>query len=709
MSSFIDLMEFDDDDVQSEFKPIWKVPKNDKEAILAWLKDEFKYLMNLNRSRHEEMMEHLMIYKGDQFSPNDQKTTNDFLDISRRPRRNRDHKLVINHLLDLTESIVSRSTRNRPQPEILPANSNELSDRNSAKMAQQFLNYLAFINRLSIKDINLKRQSLIFGESYATILWNPEAGDIHPLWLDAQQNGFLDEFGQPIKGIDPKRPLKTGEVEVTPIMPWRVLLQDKDNFDDVDHCFIIKVRDVDELKKDYPGKAEFIKPLDANIFDSNILRTRKLRNETLEVTFFARPTKYLPEGYQITFTLEGILEIKDFPYEHKKLPIARLTDLDIEGCLHAESFFTQTKEIQWRHNQLTSDVITNQRIASKPKWMVPKGRADIKALGDSRTVVQFSGRVAPQLVSINPTPQEIFVMRRELKEDMEQLSTVTGVARRDPPPGLTASVSMRFMSELEAERISVASTKHNELYREIYEQMLSVVGTFYDPSDGRTMRVLGKDQEFEIQSFDVANLSKPYDVIIRNISTLAESRAAKEARIFDVLDRRPELLSDEQLVDVLEIGAVDKMTSLLTESLRAAEAENEALLSGKEVPEPAPYEDPITHWRAHVQRMQSYNLKIASNPGDLEKLEEHIWMTEFLMVEKAKVNPTFEAELAKLKLFPIYYRDGQGFQPSSKAHQAAVVQGQANRGEEISGAIPADDIELTRAFDKKQIEDQGEE
>lgn len=714
MSNFYDLMDFDDSEMSSDsYKPFWKVNSSNDEELHKWLKTEFMFLMKLNRSRHEEMMENLLIYKGEQYSPNDSKTINDFLNVTNHSKRGREHKLIVNHLMDLTETIVSRTTRSAPQPEVIPANSNELSDRNAARTAQQVLNYLAFINRLTMKDIKLKRQSLIFGESYTTNLWNPDLGDIHPIWAEAKLAGFLNEDGTPMLGangkpLNPNKPMMTGEVEVEPTVPWRVLLQEKDEYDKVDYCFIIKIKDVDELKEDFRNKKDNIKPLDSEIFDANILKTRRLRNETLEITFFHKKTKYLPKGKQIKFTLDTLLEKRDIPYDHNKLPISRLTDLDIEGCLHGISFYSQVKNIQWRYNQLTSDIIANQRMCSKPKWIVPKGRADIKALGDNRTIVAFSGNRPPQLVSTNPTPQEVFLFRKDLKEDMEQISTVTGVSRRDPPSGVTASVAMRFMSEMEAERISTGVSKHNELIRDIYEQMLSIAGSFYDAEDGRTMRVLGKDQEFEVSAFETANLSKPYDVIIRNIGALAESRAAKEARIFDVLEKRPNLLSDEQLIDILELGATDKMTSLLTEALRSAEAENEALLSGKPVPEPAPYEEHLTHWRVHIQRLQSYNLKVSSNPKDFEGIEEHIWMTEFLMVEKAKENPTFQAQLAELKLFPIYYRDGQGFVPSSKEHQVAMVQGQANRGEPITGNIPAQDVEETKAFDKAQEQSEGE-
>jgi len=166
MASFQELMDIDDSESsEREFKPIWTINLKDKEKLFKWLQTEFTFLMKLNRGRHEEMVENLRIYMGGQFSPDDTKTINDFLDISRRPRRSRNEKLIINHLFDITETIVSRTIRNAPQPEVLPSNSNELSDRNAAKASQQILNYLAFLNRLSMKDVKLKRQSLLFGDN----------------------------------------------------------------------------------------------------------------------------------------------------------------------------------------------------------------------------------------------------------------------------------------------------------------------------------------------------------------------------------------------------------------------------------------------------------------------------------------------------------------------------------------------------------------
>ena len=705
MSDFESMAELmnEEDEVSKNYKAFWKLLKDTSsdEDIFQWLTSEFNYLLKLNRPRHKNMIENRFIYRGIQFSPEDQKTINDFYDISRkRHSPDRKEKLLVNHLYDITETIVSRSTRNRPQPEVMPANSNQNHDRIAAKKTLHILNHIAYINRLNIKDISLKRKSIIDGETYMSILWNPDIGDIHPAWVDAKDKGFK-ENGKPIKDHRDKplsltNILRTGEVELKMWDANRILLQQKDCFDDVEYCFLIEVCDVDELKEEYK-KAKDIKSMGSHdIFDQDRMIFRKLRNETLKITFLHKKTKYLPQGFEAVFTLDKLLEKRNIRYDHDRLPIERLTDIDIDGQLHAESFYEQTKALQWRHNQMSSDIITNQRLCAKPKWIVPKGRCNIDQLGNAITVVQFSGSVAPRLESPAPTPQEIFNFRREVKEEMEQLSTVSGVTRRDPPSQVGAAVAMSFLSELEAERISVSETKHNEFIRNIYIQMMSVAGTFYDPSDGRTMRVMGEDEDFEIRDIEVSNLSKPYDVIIRNIGSLIETRAAKEARLFELLDRKPDIMPDEQLVDAFSLGSAEKITSILTESLRSAERENENFFQDIEVKEPAVYEQHIIHWKAHVQKLQSLNLKNYADPEQIAALEEHIFGTEYLMVEKGKENPTFQAELANLSLFPIYFKPGMKFTPKSREQQRTEVQGAYNRGEPtdtmIGGEEPLDQI-----------------
>ncbi len=151
---------------------------------------------------------------------------------------------------------------------------------------------------------------------------------------------------------------------------------------------------------------------------------------------------------------------------------------------------------------------------------------------------------------------------------------------------------------------------------------------------------------------------------------------------------KPDLLSNERWIDLLDLGNTEKMNSLITVAVRAAESENEDIMAGRPVEDPQEYEDHIAHWRTHIKAIQDRTFKEECPPENREALLEHIAITEFLMVEKAQVNPTFEAQLATLPSFPIF---PNGFIPKSAEHQTAIVQGAANRGDAVVGIIPGED------------------
>jgi hypothetical protein len=506
-------------------------------------------------------------------------------------------------------------------------------------------------------------------------------------------NNFIDErTGKKFKDISEKDIVMTGEVESKVVSTTRMLKEPKDDWKDVDYTFEIKIRKVDEIKAEYGKVADQVKAMsNAREFMKESLESRKFRNETLEITFYHRRTKFMPEGAKIVFTNDVLLEKGPIPVDHKRLPYRRLTDIDVEDHLHGLSYFINLADMQFRHNQLTSDIVKNLRLAAHPKWMVPRGACKIEQLADNTTIVQFKGNREPTLATFNPVSQEVFLFRRELKDEMDQMGTTTGVARRDPPSQVGAAVAMSFLSEQEAERISTETSKVNELTRGVYEDMMSVAGTYYQADDGRTMRVIGEGNKYFIKNIETANLSKPYDVVIRN-TNLPQLKTAKFALMMEVLEKRPDMISNEQLADIIDLGGFEKFADITTEALRSAESENEDIMRGEEVAEPTLFEEMITHWKVHIQFMQSRGYKESANPEYKAALEEHVAMTEFLMLEKMKSNPLLESEIAKLMLFPAFLIGDQI--PNSKEHKEAMVQGQSNRGEQVTDVIPATPEEL---------------
>ena len=331
-------------------------------------------------------------------------------------------------------------------------------------------------------------------------------------------------------------------------------------------------------------------------------------------------------------------------------------------------------------------------LTAHAKWMMPRGACRIEQLGNDNTIVQYQGPVPPQMAQVNPNPPEAYAFRDSVKQDMQVIYGSHGVSRGEVPKGITAASALQFLNELESERATTDIAKHAFMVKAIAKMSIAVAGDMYDRDDGRLIRIVGENNKYTIRSFDAANLNKSYDVRLDLSSGLPEQKSAKLQRVLDAMQRNPEMLSPERWQELLDFGDTDKMQTLMTAAVLSADSENEDLLAGREVAAPERFEDHLIHWDAHVKKLQMRNIKEEADPAFRKALEDHLKMHEKIMLEKAKTNPLFQAELAKRKLFPIYYH-GQNAAPASKEHQEAMVQGQANRGDQVTGMIPGVDIE----------------
>ena len=328
--------------------------------------------------------------------------------------------------------------------------------------------------------------------------------------------------------------------------------------------------------------------------------------------------------------------------------------MDEPERLNGVSTYEMVAPIQKMHDNLSTMLAKNIYLMGHSKWVMPRGACKIESLGNDNTIVQYQGPVAPQMLQTQPNPPEAYGFRDSLRNELGQIYGIQGVSRGQPPKGVTAAVALQFLNEQEQERNHSAVIKHNDMIKDLAKMTIAVCGDYYDPDDGRMLRIVGKNNKYSIRHFDTAHLSKNYDVRLELGSSLPESKAGKVQRIVEVMQMKPDLLSNERWIDLLDLGHSDKMNSLITVSVRAAESENEDILAGRFVGDPEDFEDHIAHWKVHTKAIQERSFKEECPPEYREELLEHIAVHEFLMIEKAKQSPLFEAKLAELPLFPIF-------------------------------------------------------
>jgi hypothetical protein len=662
---------FDDLNGQSYVKPARPIyefdlddPANEK-GILEWLKGERDYLSDDAEERTRIMRRNLALYKGIQYQ--ELETRIDARDRA-ADRSQFMRKIVANHLFDLTKNRASRLVKFRPAVAILPTN-DELEDKLAAKSCKMLLDHIWYENDFEgVIQTQLATYAQIMGEVYMFVLWDENKGDLSPAYVEAKKRAkegripMLDENGQQVK--DPQgnpiyvdKVVRIGDVDYKIMMATDVLLQKKPRWEQVDYCFTMEPVSTDTLRMMYPEKAAEIKDQDVQIYDYEKMELVSTKRETIKFTFWHRRAPQMDKGRKIVFTSDVILENTEFPFSHGELPCVRFTDQDIPGELHGSSFYEQIKGLTGTYNNLTNMLIRNIVMVSHPKWMVPAGSVALDRLGNDITIVQYKGPQPPILANAQSVPGDVFSFRDKLKEEFQQISGVFGVSRGEPPAGIKAGVALQFLSEQESERYNELVLKWNEMIRQIAEMTIAVAGDYYDKSDERMIRILGKNNEYMTEFFKVSALEKDYDIRVQNSSALPKSVAARTQTLLDLSERFPDQFSGEQVIDMLDLAQSDKFVDAATVAVRTAEAENEKLyeVEDAETMAPTEFENHILHWKIHTRQMQEFRFKYKTDQAIQQRFKDHVMAHEMLMTEQAKKSPAFAEQLNTLPMFPMFY------------------------------------------------------
>jgi len=656
--SLFDLMDVSESQ-QSNTEPLWKIKLDDKDSekqILQWVMSELEKIRHENKSRLYEIFTNYKLYKGVSGDRLNRRNPNSEYDDIERVQVQR--KLVINHLFDLTEQIVSRVSKYKPAVSILPTN-DEFKDKQSSKLSKRLFDQIKYIQGLDDKSRQLIRYSKIAGEGYLFVEWNKDLGEKHPAQSTEEKILFLDENGNPEKDSKNKeiyldQEIKVGDVEYTICGPEKLFFETTGDINKSKYFFKICEKNVHELRADYPKKANEIRSDDDSMIEQFYDQEKRLmKNSCLVVEMFYKPDKYLPKGRYIKFSPSAILENKDYIYKHGMFPFVRLPDIEVPNEQHAKSFFINARQITAQINNLTTMAMRNIKLMSSPKWMMPKGACKLDELGNNTGVVQYQGGQPPVLVQSNTTPSEVYNFRDALKQDVQQIAGVFGVSRGEPPAGIKAGVALQFLQEQENERMSSYVSKYNESIRAICDLTLKVCSQYYDESDQRTIAILGQDDEYTRVPFDMEALSRSYDIRIQNSSALPESKAQRIQTILDLSERFPSLVSDEQVADLIDFGQSEKWYDEATAATRSAERENELLNEGTLI-NPQDWEYHIPHWRVHVTELQKPGFM--NLPEEIQQLKkDHIMAHEMMMQTQAKKNPLYVEQLKTLRQFPLFF------------------------------------------------------
>lgn len=709
-------------------KPIWKLIKDgaSDDDLHKWLLGEKSWLEEQSIDRLETIKRNLARYRGLQYWSQELRARA----YEREDERDRNvrqmQKLVVNNVYDQVQASVSRLIKYRPAVAILPTNV-ELTDRVAAQSTKELLDHIWYVQRFE-GDIQPEFMQVmkIMGEAFLNIEWDPNAGDEHEEWKDYKADFFedkevvlkksdgepeLDDEGNPIKV---ERPVKIGDVKYDVWLPTDILLQRVRRYEHCDYMYHRELYDVAEARELFPGNDDKISDEEtAQVYDFERMNIVSMKGKIYVWRFMHRHTWFLPKGIDIYFTTRGIIKKTPLKYQHGKLPVARLADIEPTGEVHGRSFIELIAGLAGAYNNLTNMIVQNQVMAGRPKWLMPAGAAKKVDLGNDITIVEYKGPQPPVLVASNPTPSEVFQFREQLKQELQQLGGNFGVSKGTPPPGIKAGVALQFLNEQETERFNETVLKYNDWVVDVARLTLAVAAQYYKDDEKRMVRVLGKQNQWMTKFFERRHLHTAFDIRVQNSSALPQSKAARVQYLLDLNQQFPNEVPSEQVIEMLDLAQDEKFNDYVTRSVRAAEAENEQMMEGDQTPlgevinDPQEYEDHIIHWRVHMTQIRDWSFKNATPTDKQQILKDHVLAHEMLMTQRAAMDPMYQEQLAALKGWPAFYvvqpqpqpvdqmpMESQGAPPAEGMPQELPPQEQAPFVPPLAGPMPTVEEQL---------------
>jgi hypothetical protein len=294
-------------------------------------------------------------------------------------------------------------------------------------------------------------------------------------------------------------------------------------------------------------------------------------------------------------------------------------------------------------------------LAGHPKALVNRAaQVEYEQLGNDMTILEWSGSIPPSIVTFSTLPPELFKFYELLGGEQDKIMRVHPISSGTPPPGIKAGVALRLLEELEDLLITNLVKQHSQFVLDLARKRLAYMGIKYNKEDGRMLRLLGRDQEDMIEQLDVEAISKRYNMRLEHASQSAESPAAKTQKVLDLLEVKPDALTNEQVIDALELIRPEKITDPAQAAVAYAEYLVELVAQDKELPEPREGQHYIVTWNVLMAFYQRTGFDILPERAQ-ERFRKYMLGLEFLMSEHSLRSQAFAQRLFQIANYPAFY------------------------------------------------------
>ena len=460
---------------------------------------------------------------------------------------------VLNRIRPIIRNELSKLTAQKPTATIVPS-TGEDSDLAAAQAGEQIWESIYKGNKVQ----SIFRQ---------TMLWTLTTG-----------NGFMKTYW------DPNKVSKTGDPGdfcYENVTPFHIFVPDMlaEDIEDQPYIIHIQTKSPEWVRMHYPNIKAQPNVMEANdILNDSFLQLVGAgdfrKNAILCYEVWVKPgnVDFMPNGGMFTIVGDSVVQfVEGNPYIHQQYPFIKFGHLPT-ARFYYDSVINDLIPIQREYNRTRGQIIESKNKMSHPQLIAAQGSIDAAKINtEPGQVIYYKlGFPVPQPLPLQNLPSYVMQEVDRLLSDFEDISGQHEVSKGQVPSGVTAATAINFLQEQDESMLAVTFANIEEGFEKIGYQTLCYVKQYWETP--RIVKVVGRDGQFNVISFQGSNLRDNTDIRVEAGSALPTSKSAKQALLMDLMGQG--FIPPEKGLELMDVGGVQRLYEELRVDTAQASREN---------------------------------------------------------------------------------------------------------------------------------------
>lgn len=555
------------------------------------LYEKVKTLKNDRWQYDKTWMVNIAFYKGKQYSFfNDRTRQIETLPVEDGDKPRYRVRLISNQVMPGVQSLLAKLTKTKPVMVATPGSGSD-QDRKASQMAQSLLEHWWTDLGLDDKLEEALLWSLICGQGYWKISWDPLAGK--------QMRFLLDPMGQPITdpslgdvfrsklmqyGVTPmEQAVYMGDVKVEVLSPFNVYHDPSPStYTECNYVFCEHHLEPDEVKARYGKMVEpdaVAADMDAMLPVANHPTASKPTLATIYTGYF-RPSAIAPNGRVVVFSRDEILSDEPWPYPFDTLPIIKFPGVRVPGQILDSSVTEQAIPIQKELNRTLSQIVTYKNLGIRPRYWAPSGAlGGLKITDEPGVLYEYNpvGGMKPEAEQMPGLQPYVFQLLQDIQMRLRDAFYLTEVTEGTVPPNVEAGIAIDLLQEMATDRLAPTIKLLETSLAHAGQLLLCLAQQYY--TEPRQMKIAGSGGSIQVKRFSQADINANLSVVVEAGSALPRTRAGRQARIERYVEMG--LIRPDQAYKYLDLADLKGLASKFKIDEDKAYREHDKLLRGE--------------------------------------------------------------------------------------------------------------------------------